>query len=102
MIVSMNCSQHLIEGNGSETCCGIGDTIRKDQFAVMDESSARVDDIGNVACSFVLIWFEKRFAESSNHPGGIIAIEEERTDAVFPYRPDAVAEDQPPGIGLDR
>jgi hypothetical protein len=79
----------------------IGQTIRNDQFAVVEQSAAGIDDIRNVALTLGLVWPEQGFAQSSNYFGGIIAIEEERTDAVLSHRANTVAEDQPSGVGLD-
>src|SRR5258708_31474413 len=96
----MHGSQRVIEWDGRETGGVIGHTIRNDQFAVVEESAARINDVGHVAFPFVLVGFEQRLAEATDHFGRIIAIEEERTDAVPSHRADTVAEDQPPCIGL--
>ena len=55
----------------------IGQTIGNDQFAVEEQSAAGINDFGHVAFTLVLVRLEQGFGESSNHFGGIIAIEEE-------------------------
>src|SRR5713101_1656188 len=100
MIFLMHGSQHLIEWNGSDARGVIGQTIRNDELAVVEERAARINDVGHVAFPFVVVGCEQRFAEAADYFGGIIAIEEERTDAVLAHRADTVAEDQPPCIGL--
>jgi hypothetical protein len=94
-------SQHLIKWDGSETGGVIGQTIGNDQLAVVEESATRINDVGHVAFPFALFGFEQGFAEAADHFSKIIAIEEERTDAVLSHRADTVAEDQPPCVGLD-
>src|SRR5436853_6411954 len=97
----MHGSQHLIEWDGSETRGVIGKTIRNDQFAVVEESATRINDVGDVAFSFVFIGLEQRFAEAADHFAGIIAIEQKRANAVLSHRANTMAEDQPSGTGLD-
>ena len=67
----------------------------------MEQSAARINDVGYVAFPFALIRFEQGFSQAADHFGGIVAIEEERADAVLSHGADAVAEDQPACIGLD-
>ena len=93
--------QYLIEWNGSEAGGVIGQTIRNDQFAVMEESTAGINDVGYVTFAFALVGFKQGFAETADHFRGIIAVEEERADTVLSHGADTVAEDQPACIGLD-
>src|ERR1035438_135805 len=94
--------EYLSERDCGETRGVIGQTIGNDQFALVEQSAARIDNIGHVACPLVLVRLKQRFAETANHFGWIIAIQEERADAVFSHWADTMAEDQPPGVGLDR
>src|ERR1019366_8599948 len=95
-------SQHLSEWDGCETRGVIGQTIGNDQFSVVEQSAAGINDIGHIAFTLVLVRLEQGFAEPSNHFGGILAIKEERAYTILSHRADTVTEDQPSGIGLDR
>src|SRR5260370_24351482 len=94
-------SQHLIEWGGSETGGVISQTIGNNQLAVVEESTTGVNDVGHVAFTLVLVGFEQGFAEAADHSGGIIAIEEERTDAVLSQGADTVTKHQPACVGLN-
>src|SRR5450631_518839 len=88
-------SQHFIEGNGSETGGVIGHGVGNDQFAVVNESPAGINDIRNVPLTLALIRLEQGFMEATDHFAGIVAIEEERADAVRSQGADTMAEYQP-------
>ena len=97
----MHGSQHLIERDGSETGGVIGQTIRDDQLAVVDESAAGINDVGHVTFAFVLVGLEQGFAKAADHFAGIVAIQQKRSDAVLSHRADTMAQHQPAGIGLN-
>src|ERR1017187_2582788 len=86
-------SQHFIEGNGSETGGVIGHGIGNDQFAVVHESTAGINDIRNVPLTLALIRREQRFMEAADHFARIVAIEEECADAVRSQGADTMDED---------
>src|SRR5581483_3059882 len=97
----MHGSQQLAKWDGREARGVIGQTVRDDQFAVVDQSATGVNDVRHVAFAFVFIWFEQRFVEAADHFGGIITIEEERADAIPSHRANPVAEDQPTCVRLN-
>jgi hypothetical protein len=51
-------SQHVLKRDGRKTSGVIGQAIRNDQLAIMDESAARINDIGHIAFPLVLIGLE--------------------------------------------
>ena len=86
-------SQHFSEGNRSETGGMIGHAIGNDQFAFVEESATGIDDVRHVPFTLPLIRFEQRFAEASDHSAGIIAIKQERADAVRSQGANTMAKD---------
>ena len=90
-----------MEFDGGKAGGGVGNGVGHDEYAVVNEGAAGVDDIGHVAVALVEGGAEEGFFETSDNPGGIIAVEEDGADAVFAHRADAVGEDKPAGIGLD-
>src|SRR5262245_11928212 len=101
MILLLHSSQHVIEWNGCETGGVIGQTIRNDQFAVVQESATCINDIGHVAFTLVLVGRKQGLVEAADHFGGVMQIKEECADAIFSQRADAMTEDQPTSISLD-
>ena len=95
-------AEHLTHRNSRKACGVIGQAVRDDQFAVMEQSAAGVNDIGHVAFPLILVGLKQRFTEAADYFARIIAIQQERTNAVFPHRTNSVAEYQPAGIRLDR
>src|SRR5438132_1021949 len=83
-------SQHVSEWDGCETGGVIGQTIGNDQSAAVDQSATSINDIRDVAFTLVLVRLEQGFAKPSNHFAGIIAIEQERADAVLSHRADTM------------
>src|SRR6266849_754053 len=71
MIFVIHGSQHLIEWDGRESGGVIGHTIRNDQFAVVEESAARINDVGHVAFPFVLVRFEPTPWLRTSHPASV-------------------------------
>src|ERR1022692_3347315 len=67
--------------------------LGNDQFAVVKESAAGINDVRHVAFTLLLVRFEQGFAEAAYHFAGIVVIEEERADAVRSQGADTVAED---------
>ena len=67
----------------------------------MDEGAAGVDDVGHVAFAFVGGGSEERFFEAADDTRGVVAVEEDGTDAVFAHGADAVGQDEPTGFGFD-
>src|ERR1700693_429377 len=101
MLVLLHGSQNLIEWNGRETGGVIGQSIRDDQFAVVQESATCINDVRHVALPFVFIGLQQRFAEAADDLAGIIAIQQERADAILSQGADTVAEHQPSCVGLN-
>jgi len=85
-----------------ETGGVIGQTIGNDQFAVVEQSAACVNDVRYIAFTLVLVWLEQGFPQAADDLGRVIAIEQESADAVLSQRADTVTENQPSGSGLDR
>ncbi len=88
-------SQHFSEGCRGETGGVIGHGIGNDQFAVVHESTAGINDIRNVPLTLALIRLEQGFTQAADHFAGIVAIKEECADAVRSQGADTMAEDQP-------
>ena len=70
----------------------IGHGVGNDQFAVVHESTACIDNIRNVPLTLALIRLEQGFMEAADHFAGIVAIEQERADAVSSQGADTMAE----------
>ena len=68
----------------------------------MPHRSASVDDVGDV--SFALRWFgpDQRLARPCENLGWIVLVEKNRADRIFPDRTDAVGQQQPAFVELDR
>ena len=94
--------QHFIEGNRSETGGVVGHGIGNDQFAVVHESAAGINDIRHVPLTLPLIRLEQGFTQAADHFAGIVAVEEECADAIRSHRADTMAEDQPACVGFNR
>jgi hypothetical protein len=67
-------SEHLIEWDGSEPSGVIGQSIRNDQLALVEESSARINDVRYVTFPLGLAGFEQGFLEATDHFSRIVAI----------------------------
>src|SRR6476646_10361381 len=100
--IALHGSQHLAQRDGCEAGSVIGKAVGNDQFTIVDQRAASINDIRYVAFSLILVRTEQGFAEAADDFGGILAIEQERANAVFSHGADAMAEDQPPGLGFDR
>lgn len=87
--------------DGGETGSVIGRAIRNDQHAIVKQSAAAIHNVRHVTFALIFIGLQQRLAEAAEDLAGIIAIEEERTDAVFSHRANSMAENQPSGIGFD-
>src|SRR6516164_3777865 len=96
----MHGRQDLSERDGSETSSVIGHSIRNDQFIVVDESATGINNIRHVTFAFALVGFDQGFPQSSDNLARIVAIKQERADAVLAHRANPVAQDQPAGVGL--
>ena len=90
-----------MDWHGSEAGGVIGQTIGDDQLVAVKKGATRIDDVGHVAFTLVLVGFEQRFAKPTDHFGRIITIEQERSDTVLSQGANTVAEDQPARVGLD-
>jgi len=93
--------QYFLKWHGSETGGVIGQTKGDDQFALVEESATCINGVRYVAFTLVLVGFEQGFAEATDHFGRIIAIEQERADAVLSQGADTVAKNQPACVGLN-
>ena len=85
--------KHFIQSHRGESRCVIGHGVRDDELALMDEATAGIDDIGDVAFALVLVGLDDRFA-GAGELRRIIAVEQKRADAVFAHGTHAVADDQ--------
>src|SRR5260370_8181766 len=97
----MHGDQDLSERDGSETSSVIGHSIRDDQFIVVDESATGVNNIRDVTFAFALVGFDQGFPQSSDNFARIVAIKQERADAVLAHGANSVAQDQPADVGLN-
>src|SRR6266849_2053389 len=97
----LHASQNLIEWNGSEARGVIGQAIRDDQLALVEESAASINDVGKISFPFVLIRLEQGLAKTADNLAGIIAIQQKRANAVLSHWADAMAEHQPACIGFN-
>ena len=68
----------------------------------MEQGTAAIDDIRHVAFALVVLGGEQRLAEATDDFGWVFEVEQSSTDAVFAHRADAVRDDEPAGLGLDR
>src|SRR5579862_135861 len=91
--------QHVSKGNSGETSGVVSQAIRDDQHTLMEESAASIDDVRYVTFPFVFVGTQQRLAKAADHFTGIVAIQQERSDAILAHRADPVAEHQPAGTG---
>ena len=70
LVVGLNGSQNLIESDGSETLGVIGQAIRDDQLALVEESAASINDVGHISFPFVLINLEQGLAKTAENLAG--------------------------------
>ena len=61
----------------------------------MGHGPARVHDVRNVADPLRAHRHEQGLARLADHPGGVVAVQEHRADAVPAHRADAVRQQQP-------
>ena len=66
------------------------------------ERAAGVDDVGDVAVPFVRQRSEQRLLGLADDDGRVVEVEEEGADGVGAHRADAVGEDEPALVELDR
>src|SRR5580698_1174778 len=67
--------QHLTERYSRETRGVVSQTVRDNQFALVEQSAASVNNVGHVAFPFVLVGLEQRLAKAADHFAGIVAIQ---------------------------
>src|SRR5437016_2064047 len=79
----------------------IGHSIRDDQFIVVDERATGINNIRYVAFAFAFVRFDQGFPQSSDNFARIIAIQQQRADAVLAHGANSVAHDQPASAGLN-
>ena len=80
----------------------IGRSVRDDQVAAVQKTSARVNNVRDVALPLVFIGFDKGFPHSADDLGGIITIEQEGANGILPHRAHSVTEHEPAGFSFNR
>ena len=80
----------------------IGDRVGQNDLVVVSHGSACVDDVRHISFALGQLGLNQRFARSCEHLRGIHLVEECRADRIFPHRADAVRQQQPAFVELDR
>src|SRR5438067_12898424 len=79
----------------------VGESIGNDQFTVVNNSAARIDNVRHVTFTFVLIGYQQRLAQPTDYSPWVVTIQKESADAVGAQGTNTVTENQPPGIGFN-
>src|SRR4051812_49218414 len=58
--------QQAIDGDGRERARVVGHCVGDDELAVVDEAAAAIDDVWDVAFSFVFIWGQQRLLQPAD------------------------------------
>src|ERR1035438_7752967 len=98
----LHSGQHFIELDRGKTGGIIGHSVRDEQFAVVEQRTARIGNVWHISFPFAQDWFQQGFTQAANHFGRIVKIEQESADRVFSHRADAVAQHQPASLRLNR
>src|SRR5258708_5057840 len=93
--------EELVEVDGGEADGGIADPERDEQGSLVVESTARVDDVGDVAVLFGRRGGYQRLGQSSDDAGGVLEVEQRGADGIGSHRTNPVGEDEPARLGLD-
>src|ERR1700680_2862251 len=72
-LVRIHGSENLIQLDGGETRGVVGQAIRDDQLALVEERAARVNDVRHITFSFVLVGLEQGLAKTADNLAGIVA-----------------------------
>src|SRR5437588_5185915 len=81
---------------------GVRDGIGQNDLVAMAQSTAAVDHIGDIPLPFGLLGANKRLTRSGKNFGGVLLVEKNRADRILSDGPDAVSQQQPPLVNLDR
>ena len=101
-LVSHHRIQDLVDRYGGEGAGVVGHGVGNDQFAVMNDCAATVDDVGDVTLAFVGVGLQQRHFEPADHSRRVAQVEQECSHRVLAHRSDTMRQDQPTGLGLQR
>jgi hypothetical protein len=80
----------------------IADAVRDGGNIIVQQCTAGVDDVSDVAIAFVRVRGEQRLGQRGYNDGRAVQVEQQCAQAVRAHRPDAVGDDQPARGRLDR
>ena len=67
----------------------------------MAQGAASVDDVWHISFTLCRLWPHERLARPGENPGGILLVEKDSADGIFPHGPDAMRQQQPAFIQFD-
>src|SRR6185503_7746566 len=68
----------------------------------MEQTAAGVNHVGHIAFPLVGIRSDEWLPQPTDNLGWILAVEQERTDAILAHRANTMAQHEPPCVGFDR
>src|SRR5689334_22738283 len=75
--------------------------IRQNYPIAMAQGAAGVDDVWDIALPLARVWPHQRLACAAENLGGIVLVEKNRSDGIFPHWPDAMRQQQPAFVQFD-
>ena len=74
---------------------------RQNNPIAMAQGAAGVDDVWHIALPLGRLWPHERLACPGENLGGIVLVEKNRSDGIFPHWPDAMRQQQPAFVEFD-
>src|SRR5882762_8728305 len=97
-ITSLHRLQQFVERDAGEARGRVAHGIGDDEFALMQNRAAGVNHVRHVAFALGFVRGKQRFAKAANYARGVVQVEQERAEAIFAHRADAMAQHQPAGF----
>ena len=88
-----------VYGRKTREC--IGDRIRQNYPFAVAQCAAGVDDVWHISFTLCRLWPHEWLARPGENPGGIVLVEKNSPDGIFPHWPDAMRQQQPALIQFD-
>src|SRR5690348_11886416 len=87
---------------GREVAKRVADRVGENDAAVMSHGTAGINDVRNIALAFRELGSHQGLFRAGENPRRVLLVEENRAYRILSYRPDAVRQQQPALLELDR
>ena len=75
--------------------------IRQNYPIAMAQCAAGVDDVWHISFTLCRLWPHEWLARPGENSGGIVLVEKNSADGIFPHWPDAMRQQQPAFVQFD-